>query len=472
MASLQLPDAGITLVSLAIVFRTGKMNTMRFFLWLSLLLCVLLPGVGLSNAENFSIKVDSGDEYAGLELITFSRKTIGLISERFPPEALDDLSLEYLIRIGDSGAVPDTFFTFPREIVFRPDSKILRIFIDANWQQHQEALVRTLALGLVQAMAWKEKPQAPVAELPEPPLWLSEGLTQWTEQALQNEISSSVLIPVLKYRDLSIMAEPFRQIVWKAHLSNRAPDLNKVQEWNALPELRVERMWQQAFCYWAFEAATRTGSGRMSLVEWIHESDVITPEPYWRNSASEANWWNREIRLSETSSEFALSWQRTTQALRDLMVCKFTHAQTKDTELLRLGELPRLPASKSGKKSKNQELENQVRATVLEQVEGLLDLESRAHALCQPALAAYIESLRSWIGGDMEAYRQRFQEGQERMRLAGKYHSLINDKLDWVIVNYEFSSTGEDGLDYSQLVRELTRERERVRRATHMDAKK
>jgi hypothetical protein len=437
---------------------------LRGGLWVALLLSVLLPPRGHGEVNDFAIELDAGKERSDLGLIEFSRQAVKRMADRLPEDALDTISLRYFIDLEESSAVPDTFPTFPREMVFRSDSISLLIYIDTDWQKHQEALVRTICLGLVQAMSWKGVGQAPVAELPEPPLWLSEGLTQWTLQALQNEWRSSVLIPTVQFRDISPMAEEFRQIVWKAQLSSRAPGLEDVQGWKTLSELRVERLWQQAFSYWAFEAATRTESGQRALYQWIREQDVITPEPYWKVSNSEANWWNRQIRRSENSSEYLLSWERSTQSLRDLMVFEFVHAKTKDTELLRLGELPRLPRIKREAHPEMQELQDSVRQTVLKQMQRLRELESRAHLLYRPAINAYIDSLRRWLNGDMEAYRTRFNEGQERMRLAGKYHALVNDKLDWVVVNYEFSGLGEKELDYGKWARQLSRERERVRR--------
>lgn len=454
------------IVSLALAQGSGSFRSvLRFGKICLVLLCLIHRPGAHANVDDFVIEVDSGDRPRDARLIQFSHGVIRQMNGRLPSEAFEGIALELVTRYDHPENAPEYFTTFSREIVFQTKAKKLRIFIDTDWRKHQEALIRTLSVGLVQAMAWKDSVQAPIAELPEPPLWLSEGLTQWTQKAIQNDIRENVLIPEIKFRDYFPMEEPFRQIIWKAYLSKLVPDLEEVQDWKDLPDLRVERLWQQAFSYWAFEAATRSESGRQAMYAWLRKQAVLTPEPYWQNTRPEANWWNQQVRRSENSSEYLLSWERSAQAVSDLMVCKFVHSMTKDTELLNLEQLPPLPRRKQGEKNNTQELESIIRKTVIEQIERLLDLESRAHTLSQPALSAYIDSLRAWLNGDMEVYRLRFKEAQERMRLAGQYHALVNDTLDYAVVNYEFSSAEEGYLDYRDWVRELSRERERVRRS-------
>jgi len=421
----------------------------------TLALCLLNGGTLWMSAQDESIvpiEVKVGREETDLGVRNHIDTYIQSVRERIDLDIGKPIRLHVEVE-NVNGAAPDVFDTFPRRLVFHQEAMRVEILLDADWRRHREALARTISVGLLQAVAWGGNDEAQLAELPAPPLWLSEGLTQWALRDTRDKVRSRVVLPTIRVQDVSPLAEDLRQIVWKAVRTDHVPSLETIQGWKNLSGLRAEKFWQKAFCYWVFNGATGNESGRQAVREWLHSQDLIEPEPYWSLTEQEQVWWRRQAQSSEKSAAYQLTWERSAQELRELLHFEHTVDRQSPSQLVSIANLPQKGKETVGLGQK-----------LLEQTEALRNLAARAHPLAGPVIQAYVAAALNWIEGDYAAYEASRSEASARMERAGLYFERTSERLNWVMVNFDVEGLSDEQADHATLLRELSKERSRVRR--------
>jgi len=327
-------------------------------------------------------------------------------------------------------------FSFPREIRKDKGKTSLTIYIDGPLAGGQVSIRRSLIIGLLQGVSWQGEGEISLAVLPEPPVWLVEG----------------ILWEMLRFRD-----EAWREVVMKAARTETTPSLEEIQNWQQLAFLEFERAWQQAFSFTLFRHAFKTPAEKKALRLWLREFRVPSPRAFWAKGSATENWWREVVAEPLPDRLPILSWASTVATLNQLRSRSLSLIRKGETSsdriLVKLEELPEayLPEQKD---------------EVAEWMRELGLLSSKAHFAWRSIIAGYVQILDSWARGEAgtESHMQLLDSLQQGEKDVVSRYARASEMLDWAVVNLDFGVQQDRFTGYARLVRELEEERRRLRR--------
>ncbi|MEM6822676.1 MAG: hypothetical protein AAF558_12140 [Verrucomicrobiota bacterium] len=380
------------------------------------------------TSEKYPIRIVSRDSLLNLELLPLVEQTAIQFSKML---GIRKLPVNELVVRWKPG-IPDfegPFFSYPRQIGTDGGRISLTVELKGELEGNTFKVRRSIVIALLQALTWDGEAKISIEELADPPLWLSEGLL-WS---------------MVSTRD-----EQWQSIVMKAGRIQRVPSLVQIQEWDLLSEFSVERYWQQAFSYWLFKKAVITSSEKRAIRLWLKKLRTVEPEPFWTDSAQTEVWWQKQVDSPTGKAIPVLGWEQTVASLSQALHFSI-RVEGGSRKMIQIRELP------------NEVLVGFSPTEVKEAMQKLELLELKAHFLWRPVVEAYRQALGQWMVGEYAEYRKAINQArllEERIR---DQHRASKDMLDWAVVNLEFQATEDQLTDYAKLVRELEKERERVR---------
>lgn len=359
-------------------------------------------------------------------------------------KALDQLrSLLGLEKIKDSrflvvwiddeqlGKEPLWLDSFPRTVSREGGQWVFTITAQGNWNQDIELVYRSLAISFLQAQILAKSDHLKGDTLPEPPLWLSEGLTQLL---------------------LNQRREDLAAVVWRYHLANKIPSLDTIQTWPELSELSLRRSWQQAFSFWLVIQSTKTTSDRKTMLNYLAELYEKPDKLYWIETPVNIDWWQRSTSLALKKPIPQYDWDQSSGRLREATFFNVTYVGDKDERIISIIELP-----KSVQSLKSLD-------PIKESIKNLSRLQSIGHPLIAPVAESYAQALAAWLAGDIDGYSSGLKKGRNQQLKSIELRQEANDFLDWFTVNYALDINTPDYRNYAELAESLEAERDQFRK--------
>ncbi len=339
--------------------------------------------------------------------------------------------------------------SFPRSVILQAGMPEVDIdFTGANRAQ-TVAIKRTLMVAWLQAHIWQGEDAILTGILPEPPLWLSEGLL-WESERYQHD--------------------EWSQVVNKASRNGIVPSLQTIQGWSELSDLTLERMWQQAFSYCLTRKALQSASEKAAVLYWLKKHQKHAATAFWENSPEVEGWWQEVAARPMQKKIPILTWDQTVAKLNEL---RHLSLRLADGER-KMFFIENLPAAIELDPSD---------ASMNEYVRQMDLLALSAHYALNPAIIRYRNALELWRPRaqkkkkeqekDYQQYQELVQEARQWEDWATTRKQAAKDALDWSVVNLDVNqlAVDEDGsvsgsglTDYAVVVRQLENERLRVRR--------
>lgn len=293
--------------------------------------------------------------------------------------------------------------------------------------RERERLIRTCMRVYLQAMALSVEGLRAGDHLADPPLWLSEGLTQ------------------SMFPDRHRL---FMQVVARGGQLRTTPDLGAVQNWLELDVNRLHAFRQQAYCLLLARAVTGPRGQLARLVPWMREHGLSGEEPFWKDGEAERQWWRgltggvRETRLP------VLTWEESAARLAGLMVFSMPLAEGGGEVLVRLDDLPDARTLQKKNVKKNAaprggvttertvyEWTPEQKQRIQEHLGRLGQLQMQAHAILSQPLQAYQQALVDWSQGKAEPAAKTGEGARNFHRAAAAHMERAAVLLDWVEVN-------------------------------------
>lgn len=397
-------------------------------------------------STTYPLRVVSRDFQLNQELLEIGEDTVGSFVKILGLEGVPfkRCTLRWRPLAGAPEPVQEMFphpFSYPRSISMEGGRALLKIEMEGPMAGGQIPIRRSLIIALLQAVAWDGEDEISLAELPEPPVWLVEG----------------ILWEMLRYRDAA-----WREIVLKAGRTQKTPSLQEIQSWEELSTLEFERAWMQAFSFTLFRHAFKNQAEKKALRLWLREFRFPAPRHFWVQDDSVQNWWMETVEEPLPDRLPILSWSSTVASLnqlrnRSLRLIEMEKEEDGPPEperrLLQFNELPW-----NYRPAYPQEVEEWLRELGL--------LASQSHFAWRSIIAGYIQALDLWAkGGEKreEAYQSLVQSLQARERQIVQRQTRAEEMLDWAVVNLDFGVEQDRFSGYARLVRELEDERRRFR---------
>ncbi|MGF1678335.1 MAG: hypothetical protein ACFCUX_03970 [Candidatus Methylacidiphilales bacterium] len=287
-------------------------------------------------------------------------------------------------------------------------------------------LRRTLVVLMLQALAWEGAETLTLAEWPDPPLWMSEGVLG--------------KMRVEKH-------EEWLQAVTRAGRTGHLPSIKTIQGWSSLDVDPLEKIWRQAFCWRLYTISQKARSDSQAMMLWLkRELRQPAPGPYWEDTASVESWWREAVAGSRQDRRPVLDWSKSVSALNELKHVSLV-MDPGGRKILRLEDLPQ--GQRVDRRSKEVE-EYRKRWSLA---------NSRAHHMLVPVMEAYQTAFTHWLEGRYEAYRVSLDRAGLIEKSTLEQHQAALDMLDWTQVNVEFGLHDTAGTDFVAAVRRLENER-------------
>ncbi|MEM1157419.1 MAG: hypothetical protein AAF649_04820 [Verrucomicrobiota bacterium] len=324
-------------------------------------------------------------------------------------------------------------FSFPR--MLQIESRMPRMEIDFSGADRSQmvAIQRTLLIALLQAHIWQGAESTYAKMIPDPPLWLSEGVL---------------------WESLGYGHDAWRGVVDKASLAGVVPSLAEIQSWDELSELRLERLWQQAFSYCLVHKTFQTRAEKRAVMLWLKDYQQQSANDFWENSAGVESWWQEAAAQPMRKKIPLRDWDQSVAALNQLRHFSVRLANG-ERKMFFIRDLPEGVVL------------DRKDASLVEYIQSFDLLALSCHYVLAPALARYRNALERWLKQDYEDYRKLIEEAKTWEDWSVKRKQNATDMLDWSVVNLDVranTSRSELLTDYAAIVRELEQERMRVRR--------
>jgi hypothetical protein len=312
--------------------------------------------------------------------------------------------------------------SFPRKISREGGRWVFTIQAQGNWAVDVEQVYRSLVICILQAQILRDATELSGDELPEPPLWLSEGLTQ---VLMENK------------------RDDFADVVWRFYLAKKVPSLATVQRWTELSELGMRRSWQQAFSFWLVTQSIKSAADQKTIQVYLGSLLKDPEKLYWSDESAGQGWW-----LASTSQALkqripSYDWDQSSSRLREATFLTVTYKGQMDVHLISITELPASPAFL------------QVVTPVHESISQLSNLEMLGHPMIASVAKHYRAALEAWLGGNITAYAQGLRAARDQQVESTLLHEQANDFLDWFTVNYELDVDTPEYRNYAKVVEEI-----------------
>jgi len=323
--------------------------------------------------------------------------------------------------------------SFPRVLRLKGRMPVMEIDFSGADRSQVVSIKRTLTIALLQAHIWQGEEHINEEIIPDPPLWLSEGVL-WESLGYGHDVRKGV--------------------VDKASRVGMVPTLTDIQQWNELSDLQLERLWQQAFAYCLVRKTFQTRAEKRAVMLWLKNQQQVGAAPFWENSTGVESWWQEAASRPMDKKIPLKDWEQSVATLNQL---RHLSVRLSDGErkMFFIEELP-----------EGVELDRQNRSLV-EYIQAFDLLALSCHYALNPAVVRYRNALELWLKQDHKEYRKMIQEAKQWEQWSVKQKQKATDMLDWSVVNLEVRSNAGNSevlTDYATVVRELEQERMRVRR--------
>lgn len=327
----------------------------------------------------------------------------------------------------------DGLLSFPRRLAQRQGKSEIEIDLSGANRSQAVAIKRSVIIAMLQAHVWQGVSEITGEVIPEPPLWLSEGLLWYS----------------VRYAH-----EDWAQVVSKASRIGKVPSLKDIQQWQELSDLPLERIWQQAFSYCLTRRALQSRAEKAAVLLWVKNFRHTDAGPFWAASPEVENWWQEEADRQMKRRIPVLNWEESVASLNQMRHISL-RLEDGQRKVFFIEDLP-----EGVQLDKND-------PSLSEHYQKLDWLALSAHYALNPAVLRYKSALTLWASQDQERYHDMLQEAKEWETWAVERKQAAQDMLDWSVVNLKVRGGAESsGLltNYIQTVRELEQKRLEVRR--------
>ena len=383
-----------------------------------------------SDSRSFPIRVSTPDILVNAEILRLVEDSWrGLERVLGPLEAPSGTRFVfYFLPVEGSGAWDGV--VYPRSLVYGRNSVEFRVFIADDPKRYPRPVVRTAVLAYLQWVVWRERTDRLAGgEVPDPPFWLWEGVTEATMHR--------------RHRD-------WQQVVWRLSQRDRLPALIEVQQWQEAGGDVVEASARRAVAYWLVRHVAQTPAEQQSIRLWLEGTAENSLRTYWPDRMETEIWWRQVAGLSERSEIPVAGWEETARALQAQRYFSFYDPESEKRLIYDVLDLPEL-----GKPLKSVEL--------VEWQERVINIQLASHWLWQPVVGNYLIAVAEWSAGRHARYAERRDEIIEKTREMERMRRGVGDLMDWLTVNYEIGDSPDGRGRYAEVVRELREERERLR---------
>ncbi len=387
-----------------------------------------LRRVYVQPSGDYPIEARSVDSSAAADLLQTAESSYAVFLERMGLPRLENFKLVLEWSDAPQKYKPDAFDSFPRRMGLDVGDLRFRIATQGPLQAQREQIFRTCMICYLQSLELQGKLPADPQTVPDPPLWLSEGLTQLA----------------LKSRE-----ETFDAIVRRYQRLDRMPPLKTVQGWRELSDNSLEARWQQAFAYGLVRSLTTAAADKQTLVLWLTSDARNSSKPFLDPNQRNEAWWKESDGTAKRSFWF-YDWDTTVAALTEALQVGLTAKDEKESRILSISNLPE-PSQVVSTEPLSRKLEE------------LTLLETRAHAAWVPVIEMYRAAVAAWLQPDLRSYRKAIARADAMEKGIGGYMRQVRDYLDYVMVNYPVDTGESEYADYREMIVSLENSRTMLR---------
>ena len=386
------------------------------------------------ESDRYPLEVVSRDTAMNQWLLTETEKAL---ADSIKLLELDELPLSQLTLRWKPGNA-EGLFSFPRRLQLKNEMPQMEVDFSGADRSQVVAIKRSIIIALLQAYIWQGEERIDLEIIPDPPLWLSEGVL---------------------WESLDYGHDAWRGVVDKAARVGSVPALDEIQNWDELSELRLERLWQQAFSYCLVRKTFQTRAEKRAVMLWLKDFRREDASGFWESIPSVENWW-QEAAAEPMRKKIPLKdWEQSIVTLNQL---RHFSVRLKDgtRKMLFIEDLP-------------EELEiDREDSSLLEPVHQFDLLALSCHYALRPAVVRYGQAMRFWFNEEFEEYQEMMKQAKGWEQWCVTRKQSADDMLDWSVVNLSVDAgTNRNELltNYAGIVRELEQERMRVRREFQKD---
>lgn len=360
------------------------------------------------TSRDYPVEVVAADPVLGQNALKVIERTFRVFAQRTGNTTLEPARFRFILRDPSQASEADEAASYPRRVALNPFPQFTAS--NTGWGYREEILVRTAMIMQMEAYALLESRQAPLGDsLPDPPLWLVEGLTQ-------------AALPERKYW--------LERIILRLAQTERGAELAQLQAWTELSQHRLEQYWQQAQCYWAVERATQTEADRERLRHWL--ANWLQPRitPFWAHSPESETWWREAISTARPRKQIPIVKPGETASL----IAKSTSfrarpAGDKTSVVYNLRHLPATPSDFADAKD--------LQALAVE----LLRLQSVSNFLWKDVIEGYRAAFAAWLDGRYVDYLRLIGQAERQQDELEAFLNAVRDHLNWFEVNFVVEGT-------------------------------
>jgi len=239
------------------------------------------------------------------------------------------------------------------------------------------------------------------------PLWLREGLREWT-----NEDPGRVR----------------ESIVRKAVELQRAPTLSEVTGWQQLSQDKLMGLWQRSFCFYLVDSLVKPGPRRDDFQQWLATLAGLHPESAQFLFPTEMGWQHELVDATQRSFDIVYSWDQTMAALADAETITVPADKTSKGLTCSLDTVGSFPP--------DYKLIEAMRHKAFD----LTGLELRAHPSWRPIMELYRMGLTDLINGVSDGNKLIRQASAQRQVEISNHEKLVN-YINWFEVTKDISGS-------------------------------
>ncbi|MFQ3671855.1 MAG: hypothetical protein SNJ84_10405, partial [Verrucomicrobiia bacterium] len=356
-----------------------------------------------TTSRDFPIEILSLDPALGQDALAALERAFRTFAQRTGCTTLEPARFRFVLRDSSRTGPADEAASYPRRVTLNP----FPLFTSSNsgWGYHEETLIRTAMIMQVEAYALMEaRGVVPGDTLPDPPLWLIEGLTQ-------------AALPDKRHH--------LERIIHRLGQTGRAASLATLQQWSELSDHRLEQYWQQAQCYWAVERASRTAADRERLRLWMDKWLLPKVDPFWSPTPDSESWWQETLLTARPKPPIPIiSPADTASQIKQISSFRARPVGETKSANFTLRNLPASPSDFADPKD-------------LQQLAiDLLKLQSTTNFLWKDVIEAYRAAFSAWLSGRYVDYLRLLTQAEREQATIETFLEAVRTHLDWFEVNH------------------------------------
>ena len=378
----------------------------------------------VQDSDTYPVESRSPDPVVGGALLKAAEDSCQMFLNTMELNELENFSLILEWDDTPQKQKPESFDSFPRKARMDGGKLSFRIQLQGTVPEQLEQIYRSCMTCYLQSLGFQNGIPEKMRVLPEPPLWISEGLTQM----------------MMKSRH-----DTYFDIVRRYRRLERLPELKTVQGWTELSGNSMEARWQQAFCYWLLKQAVQQPAEKRTLVLWLSAGERAPSAMYLEANRRTEGWWQESAVAPSRSFSF-YDWDTTLASLAEVLQVGLTAKGETESRVLSLAKLPdpTLVISTSPVRAK---------------LDDLALLEVRAHVIWAPVIALYRAATTAWLESDIKTYQSRVDRTLVMEREISEYMKRVRDYLDYATVNYPADNGLSEYASYRDMVHSLENSR-------------